>query len=664
MSAGSGSWREGLRRLEERVALLPTVLLKALDQLPSAARAIGDEVEDGVGVTATGVGSSAAHARFLVSVLGELGIAARFAPLTRFLAPPPPSSAGEVLIVFSQGLSPNARVALAGAASWRSAWLVTATPEENAPSSGPDVPHSSARERRRALSELRAQGVRVLSCPGGEEYGTLLRVTGPMIGYAAALALARSLWRGSRLGGGAGTPRGASEPEWAALSAPDICARVDRAGAELPRELYELDPSRRDEKIALLASGSHVERIENLRLKLLEGTLLPSPPLLDLLDFAHGPLQQLYPQRALLLALTRRDAVGEEDLLARLESVLDPSLHRLMRLRAELPGPLAVLEHEALLNSFVLRFIATHRVDQVEWPGKGRDAPLYTFGEDLLSFCPREAESAAKLAEGSQRSVCPALRVLEDLSWPDLAALLERGCRSAVLPLGSTEQHGPHLPFATDTWIARELARRLCARVADAVELPVVALGCASEHLSFPGTLSLAEPTLVALLCDVARSLERHGFARLFVFSAHGGNRRALTAAEPVLSAAAPGLAIACAPGLPEPAEVFHRESARHGVSPEASGHHAGEFETSIIARLAPSTVRRERFKPGLLAAAGRRDLSDVFYPDLRRQAADGTVGDPRGADAARAERYLEAWVDWLLDHYRREGAWKYANGT
>ena len=106
---------------------------------------------------------------------------------------------------------------------------------------------------------------------------------------------------------------------------------------------------------------------------------------------------------------------------------------------------------------------------------------------------------------------------------------------------------------------------------------------------------------------------------------------------------------------------VFHAASARHGVAAAASGHHAGEFETSILLRLAPHAVRRDRFAPGRLDVP--EDPGRIFYPDLRVHAPDGTVGDPRGADAARADAYLDAWVAELLAAYRRAASRKNTKG-
>jgi creatinine amidohydrolase len=185
----------------------------------------------------------------------------------------------------------------------------------------------------------------------------------------------------------------------------------------------------------------------------------------------------------------------------------------------------------------------------------------------------------------------------------------------------------------------------------------VLPLGCASEHLGFPGTLSLEENTLAGVLGDIAASVAHHGFARLFVFSAHGGNRQALERALPRMRAAAGAMQVLAAPGLGAAMELFHEASARHDVPADASGHHAGEFETSIMLAVAPQSVRTDRFEKGL--AAGDRDLDGLFYPDLRSEASSGTVGDPTGAAAERADAYLDAWVESLLAIYRREESWK-----
>ncbi len=191
---------------------------------------------------------------------------------------------------------------------------------------------------------------------------------------------------------------------------------------------------------------------------------------------------------------------------------------------------------------------------------------------------------------------------------------------------------------------------------------PTLAIGCASEHLDFPGTLHCTPATLAALLGDVLASLARHGFARAFVFSAHGGNVGALHDALPTLRRAAAPMTLVAHTDLDALTATLHHAAAAAGVAAEAAGHHAGEIETSILLALRPAAVRRDALAPGRLApTAGAQSL---FYPSLRVHARDGTVGDPRAADAARGERYLAAWTDALVATWERAMNSPHANGT
>lgn len=548
-------------------------------------------------VQLTGAGSSAAHARFGAALLAEqLALPARFVPLDAFPRAGDPQG---LLVVFSQALSPNARLALAEPEGWQRVVLVTAAAASRDPA------------RRAALEALRAAGVVVLDTAGADEFGALLRIQGPLAGYLAAFALAEAL--------GAVAP-----PELA-----KVPLAMERALRDATERAPGLAPRLVADELLLLASGSQREAAENLRLKFVEGLLRAVPPVSDPLEIAHGPFQALFAKRACLLAFTRPDAKHEGERLVRLRRMLDPDRHQLVSIEASLPGFLAIFEHEVAASALVLAAMEHARIDPADWPGRGRDGPLY--------------------------ALAPARPPLAELTWPELADALAAGRRLAVLPLGATEQHGPHLPFATDRWIADALAERFCARVPEAVRLPALALGASAEHLSFPGTLSLGEDTLVAVLADLARSLARHGFEAIFCFSAHGGNLGALRAAEPALvRAAAPARWLAFHDHAALTARL-HALAERAGVPRAAAGHHAGELEASILAALRPAALRRDALVPGVLDA--RTDAPDLFYPDLRLRAPTGTVGDPRPASAERAALYLDGWVEVLLEAY--EGAKK-----
>jgi creatinine amidohydrolase/Fe(II)-dependent formamide hydrolase-like protein/fructoselysine-6-P-deglycase FrlB-like protein len=619
MTRAAAGWQEGLGVLRERVARLPTIIRAMPAMLPELGALAPQTVRCFI---TTGVGSSEAHARFLSAWLSsELGLSSRFVPLSALASAPLPGSGSDVLCVFSQGLSPNARLALRWPGAWRKVILATAVTAAGAARPG-------AEAKQRLLDQLEAAGGTVVRFPEEDEYTTLVRVIGPLAGYLAAARIAAAI--GARHG-----TRGPS------IDQELVAARIEAAGAALEGAIAGVELATLADRLAFLSSGEYGELSANLRYKVLEGMLAPLPPSWDLLHFAHGPFQQVFPSPAVLVALTRQDAPAEADLLARLERMLVRGRHSLVRLDATLPGLLAILEHEAMLNHLMLRVIEARGIDQVRWPGRGLDGPLYDVGGDAHETSVPAVPAASRVPG----------RRLEELTWPEAAALLASGHQTAVIALGAVEQHGQHLPFATDSRIAEALAARFCARVEGSIQLPTVTVGCSPEHMGFPGTLSLRGSTLAALLEDLLTSCRRHGFERAFVFTAHGGNYGPLRECLAALREAAAPLQVIAFLDHDRLTGAFHAASAYHRVDAESSGHHAGEFETSILRAIWPETVRLDRLEPGLMGRLERP--GEIFYPSLKDHAPNGTVGDPRTAAAERAEGYLEAWVDVLVAAYR-----------
>ncbi len=606
---------DGLRLLAERVAAIPAALA-ALDAEPNASLDLGPALPRWIRVS--GLGSSDAHARFLAArIVGELGLPARFEPVSA-LAPAPADAAEDALVLFSQGISPNVRPLLASADRWRRFVLVTAAAER-----GDDA-------KSQLLREARARGARIRTTPGEDEYGTLVRVVGPAIGYVEALRIVEALAREC------GRPV-APRPSGHALG-----AATERASAVARRLFEEVGPDAFDRDISWVASGAYAELLRNLAQKVLEGMLRPLPPVWDLLAVAHGPFQQALEHPHTFLAAVHQDDGTARFLLDRLRSMLVPERHRLIVLEAALPGDLAILEHEAMANEFVLGYAAVCGIDPANWPGRGLDGPLYDLDDWSAEVPPAGAEAPPL--------VPPALA---SLTWPELERTLASGTRDAVLPLGAIEQHGAHLPFDTDTRIAAALADHLCAEVGEAIRLPVLAVGCSVEHAAFAGTLSIEAGTLEATIASIARSLRAAGFRRLFLFSAHGGNVAIVRDALARLRAEAAPLEIRAFLDLDGLARAMHEVGARDGIAPEEGGHHAGEVETSILLALDPAAVRRDRLAAGFVEAA--EDAQALFYPSLRRRVPSGVVGDPRRASADRGRRYLARWVGLLSAAYRAE---------
>jgi len=212
--------------------------------------------------------------------------------------------------------------------------------------------------------------------------------------------------------------------------------------------------------------------------------------------------------------------------------------------------------------------------------------------------------------------------------WPQVDAGPRR---LLVVPAGSCEQHGPHLPMDTDTRIAVAVASRACAGRAGVALAPAVAIGASGEHAAFPGTLSIGSEALTLVLVELGRHASLHWPAVLLV-NGHGGNAAAIDAARRRLRAE--GRAChAWHAGLP-PAQA-----AGTGLTTDP---HAGRFETSVMLALAPELVRLDLAAPG-----DTRPLAQLM-PELRASGVravspSGVLGDPTGASAAEGEHILAA---------------------
>jgi creatinine amidohydrolase len=211
-----------------------------------------------------------------------------------------------------------------------------------------------------------------------------------------------------------------------------------------------------------------------------------------------------------------------------------------------------------------------------------------------------------------------------------------RGRSVAVLPVGSTEQHGPYLPLATDSVIAWTVASAIAERYPVRL-LPPVQFSCSQEHADWPGTVSVSARTLISVVTDIAESLRHGGVTHLVLVNAHGGNY--------VLSnVVQEGEGLVLFPGRDDWA--FAREKA--GIETSAySDMHAGELETSILLHAHPDLVR-----PGY-------DTSDHLAEDRRHMltlglapyTASGVIGRPSLASADKGRLLLAGLVESFA-HY------------
>lgn len=211
------------------------------------------------------------------------------------------------------------------------------------------------------------------------------------------------------------------------------------------------------------------------------------------------------------------------------------------------------------------------------------------------------------------------MTLLAELTWPQVPhprPLL-------ALPLGSAEQHGPHLPLDTDTRVAVAVACGLAARRPDVLVAPPLAYGASGEHAGFPGTLSLGRAALEQVLLELVRSADATASGVLLV-NGHGGNAAAVRAAAGRLA-------------------YEGRRVLAWSPRPAGGDLHAGRAETSLLLHLAPELVRLER------AVAGPRPpLAELVRHGVRALSPSGVLGDPAGASAREGAALLAALVDDL----------------
>jgi mycofactocin precursor peptide peptidase len=213
---------------------------------------------------------------------------------------------------------------------------------------------------------------------------------------------------------------------------------------------------------------------------------------------------------------------------------------------------------------------------------------------------------------------------LADLPWP---ALAERAADSVlVVPLGATEQHGPHLPCTVDTEVASELCDRLARARAGVLVAPAVSYGSSGEHAGFAGTLSVGQEVTELLVVELARSAD--AFAGVLLVCGHGGNavplRRAVTRLRT------------------EGRDV--RAWAPAGTPTDT---HAGRIETSVMLALRPAAVGPAR------PVGDTRPVPEILdllrNQGVRAVSPTGVLGDPRGASAEEGGRTLAAWTAALV---------------
>ncbi|MBI5716676.1 MAG: creatininase family protein [Burkholderiales bacterium] len=265
----------------------------------------------------------------------------------------------------------------------------------------------------------------------------------------------------------------------------------------------------------------------------------------------------------------------------------------------------------------------------------------------------------------------PPARFLPYLSWTEVAALPDRENTVVVLPAGSTEQHGPHLPCAVDTVICAGVVGHALARLAKEVPafaLPPITYGKSEEHLHFPGTLTLDGETLYATVVQVGESVYRSGFRKLLIVNGHGGQPQIMEMAARELRLRHGDYVV-----VPHHTWRLPHVAGRYLSEREKKlAMHAGHAETAIMMALAPDTVHMERAVANYPPEFPSKLLSPDGRPACAWSARDfgpsGVIGDPLPATREQGDAILDSlaasWAQAITELHamswpaREESTW------
>lgn len=240
---------------------------------------------------------------------------------------------------------------------------------------------------------------------------------------------------------------------------------------------------------------------------------------------------------------------------------------------------------------------------------------------------------------------------LENLTWPDVESAIENGTRTAVVAVGSIEQHGPHLPLVMDTLAGDELARRIAEQLGDAIAAPTIRPGCSGHHMDFPGTITIPASVLMDLIRSYCRSLDEHGFEHVVLVPTHGGNFAPVNTVAPEVAREIDANLIALA-DVDDLMELMNEGLREAGVDYQEPVIHAGAAETAIVLAVNEGLVRTDAME---LGHEGDVSVSRLLSDGFAAITETGVLGDPREGTAEAGDRILERVTEAYVDRIEAE---------
>ena len=256
----------------------------------------------------------------------------------------------------------------------------------------------------------------------------------------------------------------------------------------------------------------------------------------------------------------------------------------------------------------------------------------------------------------------PTTYALHKMSWPEVAKAAET-VELVLIPIGSTEQHGPNLGLGQDHVIANAYCERAAERLAPRLlALPAIPWGISDHHMNFPGTMTLRPETFLELLEDIIVSMRHHGFRRFLIVNGHGGNQALMSVAVQDIGFRLDIDFLGCVGHY-----TLGDDSKLKAVAGEIPGGHACEMESSHDYYLAPDLIREETLSLGTLDKAFMAMLKpltdlELEWPNaFNAHAPSGAKGDARKGTREVGQSLIESSIDELaeiLNHLRDSPRW------
>jgi hypothetical protein len=351
---------------DQKPELGHSILKARLEQCPALIKNMLDhpiklsshETFDSSYFVVTGTGSSEAHAKFFVYLINQYTQGfAEFKWLSAFSENTIKNTQNKTLVIFSQGLSPNSHLASACSHQFYHTILFTSTTIKSLNQAGKV-------ESIKILQQLLDRGSEVVYFPIEDEYTVLIRLIGPLTGYLAGLQFINHF-----------SP-GCLPP----CEATQLLNSLENAKLQVKDAPIQAILSEGRKGVHLLSNSPFSEFGQNLAYKFLEGLYWPMPALWDYLQFSHGPFQQLQLNQGLIIIL-HGDTCTEEDYLERTLKMLGSKSSQVWIIRSDLPICYRILQYEMVLNHLLMLALDELNIDQINWPGKGLDYPLYEINQ-------------------------------------------------------------------------------------------------------------------------------------------------------------------------------------------------------------------------------------------------------------------------------------------